>query len=140
MNKIKLTESELQMIIKEAVVQVLKENETLDEGFLDTAKSFFGQYGRRGADKAKQSLNAAGDAIKRGANAVKQGYNNVKSDIQQTSQNARQDSSMKDMQKAFQNFKSAVERYKSNGGQVDRQLGSRIAGIDKMLNSYNPHF
>lgn len=151
MNKIKLTESDLQLIIKEAVEQVLMESDNLDEGFLDTAKSFIGQYGKRAGNKMQQMGQAAGEAmrngaqrvgnaIQKGANAVAQGYNNVKSDIQQTAQNARQDSSMKDMQRAFNNFKSAVERYKANGGQVNRQLGSRLAGIEKMIGGYQMHY
>lgn len=151
MNRIKLTETDLHNLIKEAVEQVLSESDTLEEGFWDTARSFAGQYGQRAGNKIQQMGQAAGqamrngaqrvgNAVQRGANAVAQGYNNVKSDIQQTAQNARQDSSMKDMQKAFNNFKSAVERYKANGGQVNRQLGSRIAGIEKMMGDYQAHY
>lgn len=150
-NRVRLTESDLQLIIKEAVEKVLMESDNLEEGWLDTAKSFIGQYGKRGANKVQQmgqaagqamrkGANAVGNAVQKGANAVAQGYNNVRNDIQQTAQNARQDSSMKDMQKAFNNFKAAVEKFKANGGQVDRQLGSRIAGIEKMLGGYNPNF
>ena len=142
MNKkvIKLTESELQSIIKETVSAVLNESENIEEGLWNTTKSFMGQYGKRGAEKAQQIGRAAGEAARQGFNRVKQGYNNVKNDIQQTAQNARQDSSMKDMQKAFNNFKASVERFKANGGKVNRQLGARISGIDNMMNSYNPHF
>ena len=151
MSKIRLTESYLHNIIKESVEQVLMESDNLDEAFLDGAKSFFGQYGKRAGNKIQQMGQSAGqamrngaqrvgNAIQKGANAVAQGYNNVKSDIQQTAQNARQDSSMKDMQRAFNNFKSAVERYKANGGQVNRQLGSRLAGIEKMIGGYQMHY
>lgn len=135
----KITESELHDIIKESVNQIIKEQMT-NEGLWDTAKSFMGQYGQRGAAKAKQMGQAVGQQVKKGYNAVQQGYNNVKNDIQQTAKNARQDSAMKDMQKAFQNFKAAVEKFKQNGGQVNGQLNSRIVGIEKMMGGYQAHF
>ena len=34
----------------------------------------------------------------------------------------------------------AVEKYKAAGGTVNRQLGSRMAGIDKMINGYEAHY
>lgn len=49
---IRLTEAELHQIIAESVKNIIKENST-DEGMWDTMKSFAGQYGRRGMDKAK---------------------------------------------------------------------------------------
>lgn len=146
---VRLTESELHQIIEESVRSIIEEN--MDEGWFDTAKSFFGQYGKRGAENAKQLGNKVGQQVKMGVNKaqevgkevgdkLKQGYNNVKSDIQQTAMNARQDGSMKDMQKAFNNFKSAVEQYKAAGGKLNNQFASRIAGIEKMMGGYQAHF
>lgn len=141
----------------------------LDEGFGDFIRSFAGQYGKRGANQMQQGMQNVGNTMQQGYNAAKQGmkhvgnkmaqgynaakqgmqnvgnkiqqgYNNVKSDIQQTAQNAKQDSSMRDMQKAFDAFKMAVEKYKAAGGTVNRQLGSRMAGIDKMINGYEAHY
>lgn len=144
-NTIKLTESDLQNIIKESVNQILREKEeNLEEGLWDTTKSFMGQYGKRGAQKAQQMGQAAGERMKQGYNNMKQnvqqGYNNVKNDIQQTARNARQDSSMKEMQKAFNNFKNAVNTYRQNGGQTTRQLNSYLSAIDKMINNYQQHY
>lgn len=147
---IRLTEAELHQIIAKSVKNIIKENST-DEGMWDTMKSFAGQYGRRGMDKAKQMGSAAGQKMKQGynnvkqgaknaANTVQQGYNNVKADVQQTAQNARQDSSMKDMQKAFNNFKMAVQKFTQNGGKINPQLNSRIKGIENMMNQYQSHF
>ena len=143
--QIKLTESDLQNIIKESVNQILREREeNLEEGLWDTAKSFMGQYGKRGAQKAQEMGQAAGEKMKQGYNNMKQNvqntYNNVKNDIQQTARNARQDSSMKEMQKAFNNFKNAVNIYRQNGGQTTRQLNSYLSAIDKMINNYERHF
>ena len=144
-NTIKLTESDLQNIIKESVNQILREKEeNLEEGLWDTAKSFMGQYGKRGAQKAQQMGQAAGERMKQGYNNIKQnvqqGYNNIKNDIQQTAKNARQDSSMKEMQKAFNNFKNAVDTFRQNGGQTTRQLNSYLSAIDKMINNYEQHY
>ena len=147
---IRLTESELEKIIQESVKSILSENME-DEGLWDTVKSFAGQYGKRGKEQAqnlgraagqqmKQGYNAMKQGINNGYNAMKQGYNNVKQDINNTMQNARQDGAMKDMQKAFNNFKTAVANYKSAGGKVNGQLGSSIAGIDKMMNGYQSHY
>lgn len=154
--EIKLTESDLQNIIKESVNQILREREeNLEEGLWDTAKSFMGQYGKRGAQKAQQMGQAAGEKMRQGYDAarnnvkgaynkakenVQNTYNNVKNDIQQTARNARQDSSMKEMQKAFNNFKNAVNTYRQNGGQTTRQLNSYLSAIDKMINNYEKHF
>jgi hypothetical protein len=159
-NRIKLTESDLHNIIKEAVVEVLRENENLDEaGFLS---SFVGQYGNRAKNKMQQVGQAAGKAIQKGAqrvgnavqngintvrqgaqnvgDAVAQGYNNVKSDIQQTAQNARQDSSMKDLGKAAQNLRAIVQRYYQNGGKNDRYLNGALTNIEKFIRNYQPYF
>ena len=46
---------------------------------------------------------------------------------------------MRDMQRSFQKFKIAVKKFKEKGGKVNGQFGSRIAGIDKVLNSYKFH-
>jgi uncharacterized protein YukE len=132
---LRLTESELNRIIEESVYSIINE-EMMNEGWWDTAKSFMGQYGKRGAQKTQELGNAVGSKMKQGYNAVKQGYNNVKTNVQQTAQNARRDSSMKDMSRAFEAFKAAVEKYRANGGQINNQLNSRIAGIDKMINGY----
>lgn len=153
----KITESELHDIIKESVNQIIKE-QMINEGLRDTIRSFVGQYGKRGADKAQEIGTAVGKQFKQGVDkaqemgkavgkqfqkgydAVQQGYTNVKNDIEQTAKNARKDSAMKDMQKAFQNFKAAVEKFKQNGGQVNGQLNSRIVGIEKMMGGYQAHF
>jgi hypothetical protein len=149
MNRIKLTESDLHNIIKEAVVEVLRENENLDEaGFLS---SFLGQYGNRAKDKFQKVGQTVGNAVQNGINTVKQGaqnvgdavaqgYNNVKSDIQQTAKNARQDSSMKDLGKAAQNLRAIVQRYYQNGGKNDRYLNGALTNIEKFIRNYQPYF
>ena len=149
MNRIKLTESDLHNIIKEAVVEVLRENENLDEaGFLS---SFLGQYGNRAKDKFQKVGQAVGDAVNNGIETVKQGaqnvgdavaqgYNNIKSDIQQTAKNARQDSSMKDLGKAAQNLRAIVQRYYQNGGKNDRYLNGALTNIEKFIRNYQPYF
>lgn len=138
MNKIKLTESDLHNIIKEAVVEVLRENENLDEaGFVS---SFLGQYGNRAKDKFQKVGQAVGNAVQNGIDTVRQGAQNVKSDIQQTAKNARQDSSMKDLGKAAQNLRAIVQRYYQNGGKNDRYLNGALTNIEKFIRNYQPYF
>lgn len=91
-------------------------------------------------DAANQKYNAVKDAASQKYNAAKQFGNTVKQDVQNTWQGAQRDGSMKDMQKAFNNFKMAVEKFVKNGGQLNPQMNSRISGIEKMLNSYQPNF
>lgn len=161
---VRLTESDLHNIINESVRTILSEK--MDEGWWDTAKSFMGQYGKRGADKAQQMGQQVGSAAKNAYNtmsnkaqqmgkqvgdAAKNAYNtasnnvqqfgqNVANDVRTTYNNAKQDGNMKSMQKAFQNFKTAVENFKAAGGKVNNQLASRISGIDKMMAQYQSHF
>lgn len=158
---IRLTEEDLNQIIESTVHRIITENSE-DEGKFDTLRSFFGQYKNRGEQKAKEMGKAAGKAIKSGYNtasqkvqdmgkdvgkAIKSGYGTASKkmqdmgkDINDTWKGAQRDGYMKDMRKAFNNFKMSVERYKQNGGVVDSQLGSRISGIENMLNSYQPNF
>lgn len=151
---IRLTEEDLNQIIESTVHRIITENSE-DEGLWDSLKSFAGQYKNRGEQKAKEMGKAAGESIKNKYNATKaaaaqkynavknaanQKYNAVKQDVQNTWQGAQRDGSMKDMQKAFNNFKMAVEKFVKNGGQLNPQMNSRISGIEKMLNSYQPNF
>lgn len=158
---IRLTEEDLNQIIESTVHRIITENSE-DEGLWDSLKSFAGQYKNRGEQKAKEMGKAAGEniknkynatkaaaaqkynAVKNAAsqkyNAAKQFGNAVKQDVQNTWQGAQRDGSMKDMQKAFNNFKMAVEKFVKNGGQLNPQMNSRISGIEKMLNSYQPNF
>jgi hypothetical protein len=110
---IRLTESELHQIIEESVKNIIKENME-QEGWLDTAKSFAGQYRKRGQEVV----------------------DNVISDIKKTAKNARRDSSMKDMSRAFEAFKAAVQKYIENGGEIKSQLKGKITSIDNMINGY----
>lgn len=147
---IRLTEEDLSKIIESTVQRIITENAE-NEGLWDTVKSFAGQYKNRGNAMARQIGKNAGERMKQGFNATKnaaaQKYkaakefgNNVKQDVKNTWQGAQRDSSMKDMQRAFNNFKMAVEKFVNNGGQINPQLNSRISGIDKMLNSYQPNY
>ena len=139
---IRLTESDLHNIINESVRTILSEK--MDEGWWDTAKSFMGQYGKRGADKAQEMGQQVGSAAKNAyntaSNKARQFGQNVANDVRTTYNNAKQDGNMKSMQKAFQNFKTAVENFKAAGGKVNNQLASRISGIDKMMAQYQSHF
>jgi hypothetical protein len=146
---VRLTESELHQIIEESVKAVIAEE--MDEGMWDTAKSFFGQYGKRGANKAqemgqtaRQGMSNMANKVQQGlsnaANKVQQGITNVGNDIKQTYRNAQQDSQMKEMRNAFNNFKAAVEKFKAAGGEVNGQLASRIKGIENMMGKYQSHF
>ena len=96
--------------------------------------------GRDREAAAAQKYNAVKNAANQKYNAAKQFGNAVKQDVQNTWQGAQRDGSMKDMQKAFNNFKMAVEKFVKNGGQLNPQMNSRISGIEKMLNSYQPNF
>lgn len=165
---IRLTEEDLNQIIESTVQRIITENSE-DEGLWDSLKSFAGQYKNRGEQKAKEMGKAAGESIKNKynatkdaaaqkynavknaanqkynaakqfGNAAKQFGNAVKQDVQNTWQGAQRDSSMKDMQKAFNNFKMAVEKFVKNGGQLNPQMNSRISGIEKMLNTYQPNY
>lgn len=142
---IRLTEEDLRKIIEMAAKKINENSE--NEGFWDTMRSFGGQYKNRGTQKAQELGQAAGQKMHQGYNAVKQGAqrvgnavknagNAVKQDVQNTWTNAKRDSSMKDMQRAFNKFKEALMKYKNSGGQVNPQLNSRVSGIDKMLNGY----
>lgn len=139
---VRLTESDLHNIINESVRTILSEK--MDEGWWDTAKSFMGQYGKRGADKAQQMGQQVGSAAKNAyntaSNKAQEIGQNVANDVRTTYNNAKQDGNMKSMQKAFQNFKTAVENFKAAGGKVNNQLASRISGIDKMMAQYQSHF
>ena len=139
---VRLTESDLHNIINESVRTILSEK--MDEGWWDTAKSFMGQYGKRGADKAQEMGQQVGSAAKNAyntaSNKARQFGQNVANDVRTTYNNAKQDGNMKSMQKAFQNFKTAVENFKAAGGKVNNQLASRISGIDKMMAQYQSHF
>lgn len=147
---IRLTEEDLNQIIESTVHRIITENSE-DEGLWNSLRSFAGQYKNRGEQKAKEMGKAAGERMRQGYNATKdaisQKYNAakdfgkaVKQDVKDTWQGAQRDGSMKDMQKAFNNFKMAVEKFVKNGGQVNPQMNSRISGIEKMLNSYQPNY
>lgn len=147
---IRLTEEDLNQIIESTVHRIITENSE-DEGLWNSLRSFAGQYKNRGEQKAKEMGKAAGERMRQGYNATKdaisQKYNAakdfgkaVKQDVKDTWQGAQRDGSMKDMQKAFNNFKMAVEKFVKNGGQINPQMNSRISGIEKMLNSYQPNY
>lgn len=170
MNKkqmVRLTESDLQNIIKESVMQILKEDMN-NEGFMDYLRSF----GRQGSNKAqamgqqvsqqaKQGYNkmagkaqqgwnsvkgaaqrgydAAAQKVGQGVNAVKGAYDNAAQGVKTMHQNAMQDSSMANMQASMNKFQKDLEVYLENGGQVTRQLKSQVSGIMNMLNGYQEH-
>lgn len=136
---IRLTEEDLNQIIESTVHRIITENSE-DEGLWNSLRSFAGQYKNRGEQKAKEMGKAAGKAIKSGYNTASKKMQDMGKDIKDTWKGAQRDGYMKDMRKAFNNFKMSVERYKQNGGVVDSQLGSRISGIENMLNSYQPNF
>lgn len=147
---IRLTEEDLNQIIESTVHRIITENSE-DEGLWNSLRSFAGQYKNRGAKKAQELGRNAGERMRQGYNATKdaiaQKYNAakdfgkaVKQDVKDTWQGAQRDGSMKDMQQAFNNFKMAVEKFVKNGGQLNPQMNSRIIGIEKMLNSYQPNY
>lgn len=135
---IHLTEQDLHNIVKTAVQRIITENME-DEGLWNTLKSFGRQYGNKGMNKASEIGQKVGANVRNMGGKLNQKYQNAKQDVSNTWRNASQDGSMKDMQRKFQEFINAVEKYKRNGGQIDRQLNSRIAGISNMLNSYEFH-
>jgi hypothetical protein len=147
---IKLTESELNQIIEESVRSIIAENME-DEGLWDTMKSFGGQYAQRGKEKAQEmgqgfgqkmkgAYNSMTNGVKNAGKKMKGTYNAVANDVKSTYRNAQQDGQMKSMIKSFNDFKIAVEKFKANGGKVDKQLGSRIKGIENMMNAYPSHY
>lgn len=142
MNKkiIKLTESDLKNIIKEAVEQVM-EDEDLDEGKRwDYLNSLFGQYKRQGQENIQKGVNNAKERIRQGVDNVKNFGQRVYQDYNEKSKNATQDSAIKEMQRAFAKFQNAVNDFYATGGKLNNQFKSRIAGINNTLNAYNPHY
>ena len=192
MNKkqmVRLTESDLQNIIKESVMQILKENPQ-NEGLWDYFKSMGRQGGnkaqamgqqvgqqakqqynnmagkaqqgwnavkgaaQRGYDAASQKVGQGVDAVRgaaqrgydaaaqkvgQGVDAVRGAYNNAAQGVKTMHQNAMQDSSMANMKSSMDKFEKDLQVYLKNGGQVDRQLKSRLSGIMNMLNNYQQH-
>lgn len=170
MNKkriVRLTESELQNIIKESVINILKEDMN-NEGFMDYLRSFgrqgsnkaqamgqqVGQQARQGYDKmagkaqqgwnavkgaAQRGYDAAAQKVGQGVNAVKGAYDNAAQGVKTMHQNAMQDSSMANMQASMNKFQKDLDVYLKNGGQVTRQLKSQVSGIMNMLNGYQEH-
>ena len=159
MNKkqmVRLTESDLQNIIKESVMEILKENPQ-NEGLWD----YFKSMGRQGGNKAQamgqqvgkqaqQGWNAVKGAAQRGYDAAAQkvgqgvdsvigAYNNAAQGVKTMHQNAMQDSSMANMKSSMDKFEKDLQVFLKNGGQVDRQLKSRLSGIMNMLNNYQQH-
>lgn len=74
MNKIRLTESELHNLIKDAVTQIINENEmyNLNEGPLD----FFKSLGRQGKNRATQAANVQKERMNNYVNDKKQQVSN----------------------------------------------------------------
>lgn len=148
MNKkqiVRLTESDLNNIIKESVMEILKENPQ-NEGLWD----YFKSMGRQGGNKAQsmgqqvgkqaqQGWNAVKGAAQRGVDAVRGTYNNAAQGVKTMHQNAMQDSSMANMQASMNKFQKDLDVYLKNGGQVTRQLKSQVSGIMNMLNGYQEH-
>lgn len=170
MNKkqmVRLTESDLQNIIKESVMEILKENPQ-NEGLWDYFKSMGRQGGNKAqamgqqvgkqarqqydnmTGKAQQGWNAVKGAAQRGydaaaqkvgqgVDAVRGAYNNAAQGVKTMHQNAMQDSSMANMQASMNKFQKDLDVYLKNGGQVTRQLKSQVSGIMNMLNGYQEH-
>ncbi len=147
---IRLTEEDLTKIIESTVNRIITENEE-NEGFWNSLKSFGGQYAKKGATTAQNFGNKMGTKMRQGYDNVKQnvqnasanmkqGYNNMKQDVQNTWQGAKRDGSMSDMLKAFNNFKAALEKFRQSGGQINPQLNSRVAGIEKFLKAYQSNY
>ena len=159
MNKkqmVRLTESDLQNIIKESVMQILKENPQ-NEGLWD----YFKSMGRQGGNKAQsmgqqvgkqaqqgwnavkgaaqRGYDAAAQKVGQGVDAVRGAYNNAAQGVKTMHQNAMQDSSMANMQASMNKFQKDLDVYLKNGGQVTRQLKSQVSGIMNMLNGYQEH-
>lgn len=159
MNKkqmVRLTESDLQNIIKESVMEILKENPQ-NEGLWD----YFKSMGRQGGNKAQsmgqqvgkqaqqgwnavkgaaqRGYDAAAQKVGQGVDAVRGAYNNAAQGVKTMHQNAMQDSSMANMQASMNKFQKDLDVYLKNGGQVTRQLKSQVSGIMNMLNGYQEH-
>lgn len=153
---IRLTESDLNNIIKESVQQILKENPQ-NEGLWD----YFKSMGRQGGNKAQsmgqqvgkqaqqgwnavkgaaqRGYDAAAQKVGQGVDAVRGAYNNAAQGVKTMHQNAMQDSSMANMQASMNKFQKDLDVYLKNGGQVTRQLKSQVSGIMNMLNGYQEH-
>lgn len=153
---IRLTESELNNIIKESVQQILMENPE-NEGLWD----YFKSMGRQGGNKAQsmgqqvgkqaqqgwnavkgaaqRGYDAAAQKVGQGVDAVRGAYNNAAQGVKTMHQNAMQDSSMANMQASMNKFQKDLDVYLKNGGQVTRQLKSQVSGIMNMLNGYQEH-
>lgn len=159
MNKkqiVRLTESDLNNIIKESVMEILKENPQ-NEGLWD----YFKSMGRQGGNKAQsmgqqvgkqaqqgwnavkgaaqRGYDAAAQKVGQGVDAVRGAYNNAAQGVKTMHQNAMQDSSMANMQASMNKFQKDLDVYLKNGGQVTRQLKSQVSGIMNMLNGYQEH-
>ena len=152
MNRIHLTESELHNLVKEAVTQILHENEmySINEGPFD----FFRSLGRQGKNKVSQVASNQAEKIGNYVNNKKQQVgdyvnnkkqqvgdyvNNMKNGINQGIQNARQDSAMADMKKAYNNFAQAVDRYSQSNGEVGKVLKGAMTKINNILSRYENH-
>lgn len=153
---VRLTESDLQNIIKESVMEILKENPQ-NEGLWD----YFKSMGRQGGNKAQsmgqqvgkqarqgwnavkgaaqRGYDAAAQKVGQGVDAVRGAYNNAAQGVKTMHQNAMQDSSMANMQASMNKFQKDLDVYLKNGGQVTRQLKSQVSGIMNMLNNYQQH-
>ena len=83
--KVRLTESDLNQIIKESVLNILKEEE-LEEGFFDK----LGFLGKSGANAASGAYNKAKTAVNNAYNNTKTAVQNYKTQMNQYSQNQEQ--------------------------------------------------
>lgn len=151
-NVIRLTEEDLNNIIKESVQQILKENPE-NEGLWDYFKSMgrqgsnkAQQIGQAAGEKAKQGYNAVADKAKQGYNAVadkvKQGYNygkgvanNTVQGVKTMHQNAQSDAAMQDISKAVKILQNAMAKNPASR----QRLGSIVKQLSNLQGNYQMH-
>jgi hypothetical protein len=121
---VRLTESDLHNIINESVRTILSEK--MDEGWWDTAKSFMGQYGKRGADKAQQMGQQVGSAAKNAYNTASNKAQQMGQNVANSAKNAYNTMSNKAQQMGQQVGNAAKNAYNTASNKA-QEIGQNVA-------------
>ena len=125
-NRIKLTESQLRNMIREAVEQELNEMD-MEEGFMDFIKGAGKKIGgdiKQGAQNAwnagKQAAQKVGGAIKQGAQNAANAVSNYAADVKAAGQKA---SNVADAQTAIKTIQDLVQK-----GILGQNIANMVVG------------
>ena len=110
-NVVRLTEEDLNKVIKESVEKILKENMT-NEGF-------WGSLGKFGGNAGKKFGNSVANKYGQMKQGVQDKYGQMKQNVKPDWQNARQEDAINTMRQLNAKLQQAFEVYKANKGTAE---------------------